>query len=239
MTVSVAGQMIPWIDGTCTGRELTSENLEAKVTRFRSMGKKATALAALLEAEGFAKAVIPAAQWARLPSATASEFMQLYRALGGVQSDPCFEPDDWDFAYEGNLVVELDEHAHFNRYRRFTLNFAVPERLPWTEDYIQYCDSYERRSPRHGTWWSNKSCDEMFGPPEGSNDPMATATRWKQRAFYDAVKDAYCLSEGLRLVRISVYDRVNGVKVDRGLDPSKKSKLDISALLSHLESRSI
>ncbi|WIB01263.1 hypothetical protein [Curtobacterium sp. MCBA15_012] len=46
------------------------------------------------------------------------------------------------------------------------------------------------------------------------------APRWKQRALYDAVKDAAAATGVVRLARLSIYDHVEGVRLEdflRGL----------------------
>lgn len=80
----------------------------------------------------------------------------------------------------------------------------------------------------------------MFGeaaPPrvfEKSGSP-----RWKQRALYDAVKDAYAVHErGISLARVSLHDEIGGLGVHQALKP-RGSGLDPVALRDFLAARTI
>ena len=41
------------------------------------------------------------------------------------------------------------------------------------------------------------------------------APRWKQRALYDAMKDAAAATGIVRLARVSIYDEVGGIRLDQ------------------------
>ena len=129
----------------------------------------------------------------------------------------------WDIEFEG-LAVELDECLHFNRYRLVTLESTVYghlESFPLVQ-YQSFCRDYEAECLSAGSWgkrWSNRSCDEQFGP----SGPLKQLTgpgssRWKQRAFYDFVKDLSPLIIGQRVVRLAVWDVLEDERGRRTLE---------------------
>jgi hypothetical protein len=138
--------------------------------------------------------------------------------LGGLLDAPVWRPGGWDIVFAERLAVELDEELHFNRYRATTLGASWAANLPWTGLYKRYCAQYERRcfeDGRRGGRWSNASSSRMFaGGPVGQLDGEG-APRWKQRAFYDALKDAGTRRElGFSIARVAIYDTVDGVVLD-------------------------
>ena len=129
----------------------------------------------------------------------------VYRALGGVLDSPKLRPGAWDLAFEDDLVVELDEELHFNRYRLLTLDVPWYSDQAWAPEHRELCVDHEGECLSAGKWgqrWTNDSCIAMFGPgsPPGVLDG-AGAPRWKQRALYDAMKDLVPLVNGLNVVR--------------------------------------
>lgn len=138
----------------------------------------------------------------------------VYRSLGGLLPVPTVSLRKWDMEFEG-LAVELDEYLHFNRYRAITLRSPVYSELRGfpLALYRQYCVQHEDVCLRVGAFggkWSNPSCERQFG--QGSsprNLGEDGAPRWKQRAFYDFVKDLSPLLIGVRIARISAWDLVS------------------------------
>jgi len=199
-------------------------------------GKRALALGRILIEAGLAptKGQLPR------PSGTAhsDELLELYRDLGGLLDDPAWKPGGWDLIFEGPLVVELDEQLHFNRYRARTLETTWTVGLPWADAYQTYCAGHEARCLRDGCGqqrWSNPSCVRNFaGGPPGDLD--AGAPRWKQRAFYDAMKDT-AIAAGLELsmARVSIYDTVDGELVDDILEG--RAVVEPAAILQIVEQR--
>lgn len=141
----------------------------------------------------------------------------LYRQLGGAQSEPTLRPGAWDLAFEGGLVIELDEELHFNRYRGATLEPAWTASLPWRQEYLRYCSEHEPACLAAATWgkrWTNPSCARLFGNGSPPGDLSgAGSPRWKQRALYDAMKDAAAASGSVQLARIATVDIVAGVRL--------------------------
>ena len=187
-------------------------------------GGRAAALVALLSDAGVH--VIPerpvAPRLESLPPRLRDDVVELYRALDGRSERPALRPGSWDLALASGAVVELDEELHFNRYRALTLEQPWAARLPWHEDYLAMCREHEQECLRAGSWgkrWTNPSCEAMFGPPGPVGDLLAGAPRWKQRALYDAIKDAQAAAGGgPPLVRLSVHDSVGGTTLGAALE---------------------
>ncbi|MGE0218573.1 DUF7255 family protein [Mycolicibacterium sp.] len=151
-----------------------------------------------------------------LPEVARTAVSAVYEALGGARPMRAVRPGAWDLAFAGELVVELDEELHFNRYRHLTLQFPWATELPWRDTYLGYCTGQEQRCLDAGRWgkrWTSPSCEAMFGPATAAGDlDGAGAPRWKQRALYDAVKDIAAVhSSTVRLARLSVWDTVGHV----------------------------
>src|SRR5262249_5556078 len=134
------------------------------------------------------------------------------------------------------------EELHFNRYRRMTLEAGWSSALPWTRDYRTFCDEHEALCLAAAKWgkrWANPSCEAMFGPADPPGVFVAGgAPRWKQRALYDAMKDACALADdGFRLARVSVHDHVNGVRVGDALEGA--ATIDAHALAAFVRQRAM
>lgn len=185
------------------------------------VGARAAALSAALSAAGFegARQGPPAPRLADLPEDLRSALLALYRDLGGQQERPALRPGAWDLALTVGVVVELDEELHFNRYRATTLAQPWAKELPWREAYVTMCEERERDCVAAGSWgkrWTTAPTERMFGfaAPAGELEARGGAPRWKQRALYDAVKDAVATLPGEpRVVRLAVHDQIGGVSL--------------------------
>jgi hypothetical protein len=80
--------------------------------------------------------------------------------------------------------------------------------------------------------------EQMFGPagPRGILDG-AGSPRWKQRAIYDAMRDAAALHGSVRLVRLSTYDEVGGATLGCALEGTAPVERD--ALQRLIEERTV
>lgn len=122
-------------------------------------------------------------------------------------------PGAWDLVID-DVAVELDEQLHFNRYRDLTLNSPIYARLGSfpIEEYRSYCQDHEARclaAGGYGGKWSNASSQKQFGVSNLPGDLTGGgAARWKQRAFYDFVKDLAPLAIGMPVARLSIWDTV-------------------------------
>ncbi|WP_442853116.1 DUF7255 family protein [Arthrobacter sp. MA-N2] len=191
------------------------------------MGAREVAFSAILQRLYGAPTKVPRARLADLPPSAQREILRAYRSLGGVLDIPVLAPGNWDFAFAGGLLFELDEDLHFNRYRASTFNLPWSEALPWSSDYRRHCLVGEEmcmKSGRFGARWTSAATSRMFG----AGDPPGVLTsrgspRWKQRALYDAIKDAVSVHSGQhRLARISIHDVISGVSVNDLLHGKRK-----------------
>lgn len=141
------------------------------------------------------------------------EVKSVYKNLDGILSEVPINLRKWDIEIDG-AALELDEFLHFNRYRKVTLESNVYKHLPKfpITEYLNYCKFYEANCINAGSYggkWTNDSCEKQFGkasPPKIFNG--VGSPRWKQRAFYDFVKDLTSLLYDFPLVRLSIYDKV-------------------------------
>lgn len=149
------------------------------------------------------------------------EISLVYKKLGGTLEIYPTAFRGFDIKLKG-LVVELDEEQHFNRYRFSTLGSEFYDSAD-VQDYLAYCESYEAgclKRARYGGYWKTPVSVTQFGPggpvgeiPEDFSILQLGASRWKQRAFYDYLRDVGSRITGYKLVRVSVYDRVAGIEI--------------------------
>ena len=141
------------------------------------------------------------------------QVLAVYRELGGCLDEVPARVEPWDTNVSG-IAVELDEDLHFNRYRSITLDsplYAELANFPLGV-YQTYCADYEEqclKAGHYGGKWTNASCEKQFGKssPPGKLS-IGGASRWKQRAFYDFIKDLAPLTIEIRMARISIWDHV-------------------------------
>jgi len=151
------------------------------------------------------------------------EVYRVYASLGGCLQAVPLNPGAWDMIVD-DVPVELDEERHFNRYRGVTLQSSVYREwkgfdLPL---YQRFCAEREQdclRAAGFGGYWTNPSCERMFG---AASDPKVLdepgPSRWKQRAFYDFLKDVQGLIEKRPVVRFSVWEEIGNVGLGRLLE---------------------
>lgn len=209
--------------------------------------RRARSFKTSLEAAGYSvvwkpkKSAVPWATAGALPDEVVGALMSVFRELGGVSGPPELTPQGWDMQAD-DVLIEFDEDLHFNRYRTLVLAAPWYSHLPWSEAYSDYALSFEDiclRAGRHGGKWASLSSDRMFG---GSDDEGVFGergpSRWKQRAVYDALKDAYaCYSPGVALARVSIHDDVNGLNINWAT--KRDITLEPTALRAFIQSRTI
>ena len=149
------------------------------------------------------------------------ECLNVYHLLGGVLEEIPIRIGGFDFIID-NKIVELDEEAHFNRYRKLTLSSNIYKSNPYVkiQNYVSYCDLYEKdclKGRSFGGYWTNSSTEKQFGKsaPNGILTENGSA-RWKQRAFYDFIKDIIHIIYEIPVIRLSIYDKfslANGEKI--------------------------
>ncbi|MHC1731970.1 MAG: hypothetical protein AB9888_08095 [Bacteroidales bacterium] len=141
-------------------------------------------------------------------SAYNNQIMGIYKKLGGICQQYPYRIGRWDMNING-LVIEFDEEQHFNRYRLETLNSKIYDEIPMLKEYKIFCTSYENKclnKASYGGYWKNNSCIQQFGPAGQSRDLDGLGSpRWKQRAFYDFLKDIGCHICEIKMVRVPIY----------------------------------
>lgn len=179
-------------------------------------GARARALTGLLTSGGWTPVAPPRLpRLTDLPAGQQARIRTVYDLLGGNADEFVrIRPGGYDLAFQtphGLLLIELDEEQHFNRYRAMTLDATADLGLPWTPAYQAYSREHEARLlPGWGTGkrWTNPSAARFFGTPSTPGDFTGVgAPRWRQRAFYDSIKDTLT---NRRLARISVHDTLTG-----------------------------
>lgn len=176
-----------------------------------------------------------------LPGSVRTEVLDLHRALGGTPGYLDFTSGKWDFATADGLFIEFDEQLHFNRYRKLTDQLSWAKSIPWSTDYLHYCSLHEDQCLKAGGYggrWTSPSTEKMFGvadPPRVFD--QNGSPRWKQRALYDAVKDAYAIhGQQITMARVSIHDEIGGRGVLKALGRSSNG-LDTAALREFLTAR--
>lgn len=208
------------------------------------VGDRERALGAILFEIGYRASAWPVPRIPGLPEEQTAWIMVLYRQLGGIQHRPRLAPRGWDHPM-GGLIVELDEEQHFNRYRALTLSTEWARSLPWAADYLALMDHAEtialRRTASAG-FWTGPGAEAIFGPSGPARQLHgAGSARWKQRALYDAIRDAAAAAGLVNLARVSVHDTVNGRALGQVLqDPHPGDVRGVKTLidqrtLSHAE----
>lgn len=142
-----------------------------------------------------------------------NEVVRTYNKLGGILDVPPLSFGKWDICLDG-FIVELDEEQHFNRYRAVTLESYLyhVEKGFDIVNYAKYCVDYENNCLKKSSWgkyWTSPSTEKQFGLPGIKGDlENIGSPRWRQRAFYDYLRDAFAIIYRTPLVRISIYDKI-------------------------------
>jgi hypothetical protein len=169
--------------------------------------------------------------------------------LGGIPPIGPFNLRPWDMEFDG-VAVELDECLHFNRYRDITLKSPSYARLPAfpLSLYRRYSLEHEAECAKAGGYggkWSNTSSERQFGAASELRDLSGDGSpRWKQRAFYDFVKDLSPILVETIVVRVAIWDSI----IDRGCTrmvgevlcaPSEASSGALAALVKQRGAREV
>ncbi|MDE6076751.1 MAG: hypothetical protein K2G29_03385 [Muribaculaceae bacterium] len=193
------------------------------------MGNREDFLKSICE-EKYGKGQHPAPALGALLPDQLSEINRIYKDLGGLLPDAPYKFAKYDIPVK-DFIIELDEQEHFNRYRYNTLDSSIYEKCLNFDKvaYMAYCAKYEDKCRTNGKFGSSPSADKQFGKIDSDDLEWS---RWKQRAFYDLVKDAYSIAKKLPIIRISIYDEYNGETINDLLKSHKKTKL-----LAYVEER--
>ncbi len=153
------------------------------------------------------------------------EIRRVYERLGGKSFDSLVSDEihinlgngRWDVEFD-QVAVELDEERHFNKYRLITLDSNIYRRFKQfpLDDYRQYCDTHAdecKKAASFGKNWTTTNSERQFPSlpllRDNPNAMVNDAPRWKQRAFYDWLKDLTPLVVPIRLARIAIWDLVD------------------------------
>jgi len=144
-----------------------------------------------------------------------SEVESMYKELGGILGEPPLTFGSWDISTP-EFILELDEENHFNRYRLQTLNSSIYQMINGfrLDEYMRFCTLYESGCRKHGGFWKNNSSEKLFvkSDDNGCLDG-AGSSRWRQRAFYDFLRDVTGLIKEIPVIRLSIYQTFKGRKV--------------------------
>lgn len=169
-----------------------------------------------------------------------SEVERIYYALGGTSEQVPLNYGAWDIQLK-DFYIELNEERHFNRYRFETLTSSIYEDYSnfSVSNYREYCLMNEEQCLKSASWgnnWRTNSSDKLF-IVSGDNGDLSKngSSRWRQRAFYDFIKDLISVVRKVPVLRVSIYDNYNGNTVNEML--IKKDIHNLRAFLKHLEKR--
>ena len=119
-----------------------------------------------------------------------------------------------------DFIIELDEERHFNRYRLLTLKsqYYKDHKLFDTLTYKDLCQTREEECLKAACWrknWENDSTKKQFGKSDDEGY-LGTkgSSRWKQRAFYDYLRDISSTLMSIPIIRISIWEKIGNTTID-------------------------
>jgi hypothetical protein len=157
-----------------------------------------------------------------------NEIVNTYKKLNG-------QLEIYPVAFRGfdielpNCIIELDEAQHFNRYRGLTLDSKIykDNNSFSTSAYKSFCNQFETECLKKGDnrkYWKTNSTEIQFG--KSAADGILSgdgSSRWRQRAFYDFLRDAGQQIGKYKLIRISVYQKIKEKTIDEILNKNLKN----------------
>ena len=153
-----------------------------------------------------------------------------YKQLNGQFETPPTRIGPWDINTK-DFIIELDEERHFNRYRLLTLKseFYKNWDLFNVEKYKEFCVKYEQKCLETAGWagnWKNNSTEKQFGKSNAEKNLTENgSSRWKQRAYYDFVKDISSLIIKIPIIRISIYEKIDSFMIDELIKQKKEETI--------------
>ena len=165
-----------------------------------------------------------------LNSNYSNEIKDIYSVFKGQLHIPPTKFGSWDIA-TSKFIIELDEERHFNRYRSITLNspFYLKHQNFSVADYQTYCSIYENACLKAASWgknWKNDSTEKQFC--KSNTYGLLTgngSSRWKQRAYYDFLRDISGKIMELPIIRLSIYDTYKNISVEKILKTEQENVL--------------
>lgn len=149
------------------------------------------------------------------------EVLRVYKLLGGTMEVIPINYK-WDIKCS-DFCLELDEERHFNRYRALTLDSPIYYNYKYFSvcNYKRYCIEKENVCLKTASWghnWKNDSTEKLFIKSGEEGDLSNNgSSRWRQRAFYDFLKDLNFVIRKRPVVRISIYDKYKGISINEML----------------------
>jgi hypothetical protein len=147
-----------------------------------------------------------------------TEIKTTYKKLSGKLSQYPIQFRGFDIVCN-DFIIELDEERHFNRFRLITLDSSIyKDYINFDVDqYKKYCNIHESECLASAAWsknWETKTSKEQFGKSdfEGCLKDNGSS-RWKQRAFYDFLRDITSCIYEIPILRISIWDEIDGVTI--------------------------
>ena len=148
----------------------------------------------------------------------------MYKELGGTQEESPLKFGAWDISTP-KFIMELDEENHFNRYRLQTLNSNIYQSIKGfpLEAYKQFCTQYESRYRKFRGYWKSDSSENLFMKSNDNGCLNGTgSSRWKQRAFYDFLRDVTGLIKEIPVIHLSIYQTFKGKNVQNIIESKDK-----------------
>ncbi len=149
------------------------------------------------------------------------EVYRIYKLLGGTMEEIPINYR-WDIKCQ-KFNLELDEEKHFNRYRAITLDSPIYSDYKYfsVSNYKLYCQEKEElclKSANYGNYWKTKSTESTFLESNEEGNLLGNgSSRWRQRAFYDFLKDINSIIRNKPIIRISIYDKYNNMSINKML----------------------
>lgn len=164
------------------------------------------------------------------------EVQKIYKELGGTLNDAPITFGLWDISTP-EFIIELDEENHFNRYRAITLKSKIYQEIKGfpLKEYQKYCDQYESDCRTYGNYWKNDSTEKCFIKSDDNGKLNGSgSSRWRQRAFYDFLKDLTGIITNIPVIRMSIYQTFKGKNI-KDIILSKNEALILQLVKSNVE----
>lgn len=113
------------------------------------------------------------------------------------------------------FIIELDEERHFNQYRLTTLSSDFYNDYHYfdIDNYKVFCKEKEKECLAAASWggnWKNIASEQQFGESNIEGCLVGNgSSRWKQRAFYDFLRDVSSHLLNIPIFRISIYEKID------------------------------
>ena len=142
-----------------------------------------------------------------------------YKKLGGQLDKLPTNYGPWDISTK-DFIIELDEERHFNRYRLETLSSSFYDNHTSfaVANYKDFCNEFESNCLSAASWgknWKNDSTEKMYLKSNADGNLSGNgSSRWRQRAYYDFMKDITSNIKNIPIIRVSVYDKFRDKTID-------------------------